>query len=370
MEIVLTRREYITTLDGVNRFVFNLADGLKELGHQVRVVSYSFRHVSRSMLVPYLRKSFDLESDLQVVTLSKKNEREVFPKIAFSWCQKGSELINDLGSDAVILNGVVPLRTKTARIAVNHGVFTGSFPSINQVKKCVYLELVKRLYRQVDVPVCVSSRLRAELKRLLDIDFRVVPLPLKLHLFSANPLEKREPFVLHIGTRPFKNVEISIRSIRRLLQKYGLNVKLFVVGSRNAHCEDLMKKYKDMVPENLEWAFDVPSSTVRDLLSHAMALVVPSRYEAVSYVVLEAFASGLPVVVSSAVPREVVVDRCNGFRLKSLDPDMYAQKLAILFNQASAWREMSKNALKSSEKYSHFKIAETYQNIIESSLRR
>jgi glycosyltransferase involved in cell wall biosynthesis len=370
MKIVLTRREYITTLDGVNRFIFNLADGLTELGHDVHVVSYSFRDTNRSMLMPYVKKVFDSEADIRLDTLSKKTESENFPKIVLSWFRKGSKMINDLGADTVIMNGVVPLATGASKIAVNHGVFVGSFPKASHIKKLVYLNIVKHLYRNVDVPVCVGVPLSLELESLMDIDFKVVPLPLKLHLFSANPLEKREPLVLHIGTRPGKNVEISIRSIKKLSQKYGLRVKLCVVGSRNAYCEQLMQKYKNMAPDNLEWAFNIPSSAVRDLLSRAKALILPSKYEALSYVTLEAFASGLPVVGSSALPRQVLKDGYNGFRLSSMNPEDYVEKLAILLNKDDVWREMSESALKSAERYSHIKIAGEYQNIAENAIRK
>jgi len=39
MRIALTRREYITHLDGVNRFIALLAEGLARLGHTSFIVS-------------------------------------------------------------------------------------------------------------------------------------------------------------------------------------------------------------------------------------------------------------------------------------------------------------------------------------------
>jgi hypothetical protein len=35
VKIAITRREYITHLDGVNRFIALLAEGLRRLGHEV-----------------------------------------------------------------------------------------------------------------------------------------------------------------------------------------------------------------------------------------------------------------------------------------------------------------------------------------------
>jgi hypothetical protein len=39
MKISLIRREYITHLDDVNRFIALLAEGLKRLGHDVEIFS-------------------------------------------------------------------------------------------------------------------------------------------------------------------------------------------------------------------------------------------------------------------------------------------------------------------------------------------
>jgi len=93
-------------------------------------------------------------------------------------------------------------------------------------------------------------------------------------------------------------------------------------------------------------------------------LILPSKYEAFSYVVLEAFGSGLPVVVSDAVPYEVVLDGYNGFRVHNFEPNEYATRLASLLTDDGVWREISRNALKTANDYSHIKIAKDYENII------
>ena len=47
MRIALIRRGHITQLDGVNRFVALLAEGLKKLGHEVEIFSWCYRGVER-----------------------------------------------------------------------------------------------------------------------------------------------------------------------------------------------------------------------------------------------------------------------------------------------------------------------------------
>jgi len=53
----LIRREYITHLDGVNRFLALLAEGLKRLGHEVEIFSWCYRDVDRGRLEDGLRRS-------------------------------------------------------------------------------------------------------------------------------------------------------------------------------------------------------------------------------------------------------------------------------------------------------------------------
>ena len=42
MRIALIRREYITHLDGVNRFIAWLAEGLHKLGHDIVLASWCY----------------------------------------------------------------------------------------------------------------------------------------------------------------------------------------------------------------------------------------------------------------------------------------------------------------------------------------
>jgi len=372
LRIAVTRRAYITSLDGVNRFVFTLAEGLSSLGHDVHVLSYSFRDVSRSEIGVYVKNLFDFEGKIH--TLTDVPEAEIWPKIALTWLLKGSKLLNEFDIDAIIENGLVPLRTEAVKIAVNHGhidksiftghiyknIFTGKMPSQ------AYLQIAKYFYKNyTNVSVCLCSQLRREFKKLIGSNSVIIPLPIKLHLFKSESLHRRDSVVVHIGTRPTKNIELSIKSIEATVKKMNVNAQLVVVGSKNTYVEKLMLKYKHLIPECLDFMLNVDDSTLRDLLAHARVLVLPSRYEAFPYSVLEAFASGVPAVVSDVTPSELVLDGHNGFRVHSFDPDLYAVRLASLLKNDGLWRKVSRNAMRTASNYSHIKIAKDYECIVK-----
>ncbi|HYH46766.1 MAG TPA: glycosyltransferase family 4 protein, partial [Thermoanaerobaculia bacterium] len=78
---------------------------------------------------------------------------------------------------------------------------------------------------------------------------------------------------------------------------------------------------------------------IRRLLGGAAALVVPSTYEGMPLVVLEAMAAGVPVVASrvSGIP-EVVVDGETGWLVPKEDPAALAGALAEVLADASEAR--------------------------------
>ncbi|MGB9959773.1 MAG: glycosyltransferase family 4 protein [Candidatus Bathyarchaeales archaeon] len=363
LKIGITRREYVTNLDGVNRFLFTLADGLSVLGHEVYVISHSFRGCPYSELFRYLKNYFDIERNYKIYMLSPSGGSESWPKIALSWFLNGSRLINQLDLDVVIVNGVVPLNTKSIKIAVCHGFQAGIFPKLRGLKRQLYFRFVKYIYRyNTDAVICVSPQLKKEFRELIGIDSLGVPLPLKCHLFNGN--RERNNLIIHIGTRPGKNVEISIKTLKILVEKMHVNAKLVIIGPWNMYIEGLASKYRKMIPEHLSFVFEGDPPTVRKFLAEGKVLILPSRYEAFSYVVLEAFASGLPVVVSKAIPEELVVDGFNGFRVSSFEPKDYAAKLSALFESVDLWEEMSRAARVTAEKYSYINIAKQYETII------
>ena len=245
--------------------------------------------------------------------------------------------------DVAIVNGVVPLRF-SPKIIVNHGVFTASK---------LYHWAAKLLYRRYDAVVCVSNKLRSEVKSNLGVDCKVMPLPIKLDLYKPASPGERENVVMHIGTRPIKNPQISIEAIR-ILRRHGYNVKLVMIGAPIGISSN----------EAVEFRSGLRESEKLELLCKAKALILPSSYEALPYVTLEAMACGTPVVVSSAVPEEVVINGYNGIRVNSYDPRDYADALESLLRNEELWLRLHSNGLRFVKQFDHISVTKKYLDII------
>jgi len=343
MRIALIRRFSITGFDGVNKFIALMAEGLAKLGHEPVIISLCHDDTKEKELTRWFKEAHGLDLEIPIYTLRHRCGGS-WLSIAWNWWWKGSRLLRKEGVNVAIVNGVIPLRF-SPKIIVNHGVFTAGK---------LYHRVAKLLYRRYDAVACVSNKLRSEVRSNLGVDCKVMPLPMKLDLYKPASPGERENVVMHIGTRPIKNPQMSIEAIK-ILRRHGYNVKLIMIGAPISIPSD----------EAVEFRSGLRESEKLELLCRAKALILPSSYETFSYVTLEAMACGTPVVVSSAVPEEVVLNNFNGIRVSSFNPKDYANALEKLLLNEELWLKLSRNGLEFVKQFDHVRIAKEYEAMIK-----
>lgn len=89
----------------------------------------------------------------------------------------------------------------------------------------------------------------------------------------------------------------------------------------------------------------VPHHELPALMRSLSVLVLPSISEGLGLVVLEAMASGVPVIVTPNGPGEVVRDGVDGFVVPIRNPELIAERMTQLIENAALHKEMGKNAL-------------------------
>jgi len=215
MNIAIIRRWDVSTVDGVNRFIFTLADGLRRLGHRVLVLSH---HVKENP--SNLPNLFGV--DVEVRTIG--NACRGYVECMWDWFTRGSRILSEFEPNMIIVNGVVPLRLKTFKVAVNHG------NAVFELRRSFLKRYIaKWLYSMYDYIVCVSSKVTSEMGELGLTCDEVIPIPLILENYIPKPYSEREPIVLHVGTSPRKRPDVSINAVK-LLRERGYDVKLVIVG--------------------------------------------------------------------------------------------------------------------------------------------
>jgi len=138
-----------------------------------------------------------------------------------------------------------------------------------------------------------------------------------------------------------KDLDVLADAYRRLRDE-GLPVQLFVVGHG---------PYSEVLAESLPEAFFTGYLRGKELATayaSADIFVFPSTTDTFGNVIIEAQASGVPVIVSdSGGPKELVQDNENGFITKSHDVDDFTSAIRTLVTDSALRERMGNCARKS-----------------------
>ncbi len=120
-------------------------------------------------------------------------------------------------------------------------------------------------------------------------------------------VNKETMLIGHVGRFSYeKNQEFIIEILEGLVEK-GINVKLLLIGSGETEekVKGLVKNYKlfDRV------IFKGNVDNVCDYMQAMDIFVLPSHFEGLGIAAIEAQASGLPVVASNYVPKDIVITK-------------------------------------------------------------
>lgn len=157
-------------------------------------------------------------------------------------------------------------------------------------------------------------------------------------------------------------VEFTYLFIGRLIDQKGVDVLLnafaqvpsgvLLLAGEGALHDSLKKLTRALTLERrvvfLGYRDDIPA-----LLSAVDCFVLPSRYEGLGIVVLEALAAGKPIVVSDfGSAREMIANNDNGIVVPIENPKMLASALSSIQNDLLLRKRLSRRAKESAAKFS------------------
>jgi len=166
---------------------------------------------------------------------------------------------------------------------------------------------------------------------------------------------------------PDKNIDFLIRSFEKICSQTE-KIKLLLVGS--GFYEDILKKLaKKLKLSQVIFAGSVPYERIHLYYQAADIFVFASPTETQGLVILEAMASGLPIVaVKNGVIDNLVENKKNGYLLEFPDENNFAEKIIGILNNPKIQEKYSQNSLEmagnfSSKKQTNY-LLEIYNQLI------
>lgn len=160
-----------------------------------------------------------------------------------------------------------------------------------------------------------------------------------------------------------KGIDILLNSIA-VLKKINPQAKiaLWIIGD-GALKTDLKERTRSLGIEEIV-LFVGYQIDISDYLHASDIFVLPSRYEAMSIVLLEAMACGLPCIVTDVGENaEVVENGVQGFVIPPNQTGDLTKALDTLLNNPSLCETMRVNALERAKNYSDLRMIETLQQL-------
>ncbi len=177
-----------------------------------------------------------------------------------------------------------------------------------------------------------------------------------------------EPRILWLGKlRRYKCPDHAIRAMPAVTRRVKM-AQLTIAGRRDdARYEKELRELVERLGlgKSVDFQFDLPEAAKRDLIRSSSILVVPSVVEGFGIVVLEANASGVPVVASSGVPEGAVRHRYNGLRYPFGDIDAMGEAIVELLSDEQLRIELSTNGLAFAKGFGWQTVGSQFEAIVE-----
>jgi len=184
------------------------------------------------------------------------------------------------------------------------------------------------------------------------IDIQIIPNGVNLQEFSlAQDRKWDSPRLLWTGRLVFqKGLDLLIQALGSLKKDIPWNLKLIGEGPQRPALESLAAEYG--IEDRIEFKGWINRDDLSREYSGANLFVFPSRHEGMPNAVLEAMASGLPVVASRiAGNEELVIPDQTGLLVPTENPDALREALELLLLDGALRKQMGLAARQRAEIY-------------------
>ena len=204
-------------------------------------------------------------------------------------------------------------------------------------------------------------------------------------IYNGIDLDKFKP-----ADEPFRQIESPIRSINvarvehavkgqdillkaiKLLADRGCSISCTFAGPADGRFRESCG-YLSQLAEELGLAGQITflgnREDIPDLLQKHDVFVLPSRYEGLGLSILEAMASGVPVVASNLDgPSELIRPGINGLLFESGNAEDLAQKIHELYSSPTLQEHIRKNGIEFVRNFDIIYMCRKYEEIYRSSI--
>jgi N-acetyl-alpha-D-glucosaminyl L-malate synthase BshA len=226
----------------------------------------------------------------------------------------------------------------------------------------------KIIIKNAGAAITLTEDMKKEMTKIYSRDISVIPNGLDINKFNnlskenirrSMNISNDEKIIIFVGRlHPIKGVEYLIESMDFIRQN-DVKTKLIIVGDGvgRKKLEKLVNKFD--LSKNVLFVGIISNEDIPKYLTLSDILVLPSLKEGFPNILLEAMASGLPIVATNVggIP-EIIKNGENGFLVEPKNPKAISEKVLSLFENNEIRRMIIEKNREDAKKYNWENITE------------
>lgn len=236
----------------------------------------------------------------------------------------------------------------------------------------------KSIFENASTIIALTEYMKRKMKKTVNKEINVIPNGVDLSKFTINEdkidirreldIPQDKTILISVGRLyPVKGIEYLIRSINHLRETHN-DLKLLIIGD-GAERNNLEKLSEELNNEDyIEFRGKIPNEKIPLYLRASDVFILPSLSEGFPNALLEAMASGLPVVATNIRGLdEILEDGVNGFLVNPKSPKEIANKISHIIQDSALSEKFSQNNKVKAEEYSWETVIKKLNEIYEKS---
>jgi glycosyltransferase involved in cell wall biosynthesis len=350
MKVLVINYEFPPLGGGAGNASYHIAKSLARLGHDVAVLTSGFRGLARKEMLdgfpvhrlPVMRRHQDHCSPSEMLTFilsgcahAPRIAKEFRPDVAFAFM--------------TIPSGPVALWLKKVQrlpylVLLRGGDVPGFLPEQLATYHKLTRPLIHKIWRESLKPVANSEGLkRLAQQSAPQMDIATIPNGIDTERYhpSLNGAARPRVRLLFVGRLSVqKDLPTLIDALSHVVRQTP-NVELHIVGDGPERARLQRMVSERHLSDRVTFRGWVNKDRIAECYQNADAFVLPSRYEGMPNVVLEAMACGLPIVATDiAGCEELVQENVNGYLVPVGDSDALAARLTALVSDPALRQRM------------------------------
>ena len=363
-------------VSGVGTHVLQLSKELVNKGHEVQVFSSNLSKERSKTTV----SSYDLVEGIE----ARRFKVFKIPRVFSGYVPSPSFVKALLGSDADIIHAhsYVYFPTyvsafskaikKTVLVLTTHQPPTQSAFQ-NQLLMNMYNNSIGKFALGIaDGIIAITELEKTFLAKVAGVQLKkikVIPEGVDLKQFHPKGVKsKKKKEILYVGRLSSeKGLLYLIDAVPKVISKYP-SAKFVFVGEDCGIKQAITERAQEHeVEQNIEFLEPKFGADLAGVYRNANLFVLPSLYETFGLVILEAMASGLPVIATKVggVPT-LIKDGYNGYLVSPGDSNALAEEIIRLLSSHSLYKRMSKHNIETAKHYSWKRIVNSIENFYKS----